>query len=174
MPELPEIETLAREFQKKLPGQTVSTVSIFRETRVFKISPEILRKELPGKRIERVSRRGKFLILNLSRGFFLTFHLGMTGQLVWAAGAGKEDPHLHLGLQFEGIPEKLFFRDIRRFGSVYFWAEAGPAPAGIKRWGKVLLKIGGGELKKILKPQKARTKTLLLIRLFRDLKIFLN
>ncbi len=162
MPELPEIETLAREFKKKLPGQTVSAVSIFRETRVFKIAPEILRKELPGKRIEKVSRRGKFLILNLSGGFFLTFHLGMTGQLVWAAGAGKEDPHLHLGLQFEGIPEKLCFRDIRRFGSVYFWAEAGPVPAGIKRLGEDPFKIDGAGFRKIFKSRKGRIKSLLL------------
>lgn len=162
MPELPEVETLAREFQKKLPGQTVSAVFVFRKTRVFKISSEILQKELPGKRIEGVSRRGKFLVLNLRGGSFLTFHLGMTGRLVWAAEAGKDDPHLHLGLEFEGIPEKLLFRDIRRFGSIHFWTKAGPEPAGIKRLGEDPFKIAAAEFIKIFKSRKGRIKSLLL------------
>lgn len=162
MPELPEVETLILEFQKKLTGQTVSTVSVFRKTRVFKVSAEVLQKELLGKRIEEVGRRGKFLVFHLSRGFFLTFHLGMTGRLIWAADAGREDPHLHLGLQFEGIPGQLLFRDIRRFGGIYFWAEGEPAPAGIRRLGEDPLKISAVEFKKIFKSRKGRIKSLLL------------
>ncbi len=162
MPELPEVETLVLEFQKKLAGRTVTAVSVFRKTRVFKVPAEVFQKGLPGKRIEEVRRRGKFLVFKLNRESFLAFHLGMTGRLVWAAKAGSGDPHLHLGLQFEGIPGQLFFRDIRRFGGIYFWTEGETAPAGILRLGEDALKISSGEFKKIFKSRKGRIKSLLL------------
>ncbi len=163
MPELPEIETLAREFRKKLTGETVAAVFVFQKSRVFKTSAEVLIKQLPGKKIETVGRRGKFLCLNLNAGFFLVFHLGMTGRLVWAGPGGEgPDPHLHLSLAFEGIPKKLFFRDIRRFGGVYFWGPAAPGPSGIQKLGPDPLQMTAPEFGRIFKPRKGRLKSLLL------------
>lgn len=163
MPELPEIETLAQEFQERLAGRTILAVSVFQKARVFKTPGEVLKKGLPGKKIESVSRRGKFLFLNLSRGFSLVFHLGMTGQLLWdPADVKRGDPHLHLQLAFEGSEEKLFFRDIRRFGSIYFWDGAKAGPEGVRKLGADPFKLTASEFGKIFKPRRGRIKSLLL------------
>ncbi len=161
MPELPEIETLVLELRPKLSGRTVSRALIFRKTRLFKVSPEILKSKLPGKKVASVSRRGKFLFLNLEPAGSLVFHLGMTGRLFWS-GRAEKDPHLHFGLEFEGVPEKLFFRDIRRFGGIYFWTGSEAVPEGIHKLGREPFALTAAQFKELLKPRKGRIKSMLL------------
>ena len=161
MPELPEIETLARELGPKLVGRKISRVSVFRNSRIFKISPVILQKQLPGEKIKSVKRRGKFLFLNFQKEAQLGFHLGMTGQLFWA-GEVKPDAHLHFSLDFEGASEKLFFRDIRRFGGIYFWNAPEEIPQGIRKLGPEPLELTAAQFGRIFKAKKGKIKSLLL------------
>lgn len=132
MPELPEIETLVRELKLKTAGRVLSQLDI-RQEAVLKTPALLLKSSLEGKSILTAGRVGKFLYLEWERGFRLWFHLGMTGQLGWTE-AVQEDTHLHLVLSFEGTRERLWFRDIRKFGEV-FMTEGAALPENLKRLG---------------------------------------
>jgi formamidopyrimidine-DNA glycosylase len=111
MPELPEVETIARGLHKLVRGRCILTADL--------VTPSVLRKgnpdTLPGKAITQVSRRAKLLLVHLDAGHCLIFHLKMTGR-VWIASPGQERPkHTHLVLGLEGA-DRLVFEDTRRFG----------------------------------------------------------
>ncbi|MCC6525206.1 MAG: DNA-formamidopyrimidine glycosylase, partial [Polyangiaceae bacterium] len=110
MPELPEVETVRRELEPALVGAT-----IVRARRVdAPAGPKYQHLgRAAGQRILAVARRGKFLLLPLSRGDELVIHLGMTGVL------GFERPESHVRAVLElGRKRRpcLYFRDPRRFG----------------------------------------------------------
>jgi formamidopyrimidine-DNA glycosylase len=68
--------------------------------------------------IVRVERRGKMIILDLTGGLSLVFHLKMTGQLLFCPAGEPRDKHTHLSITFRGTPYELRFRDLRKFGFV--------------------------------------------------------
>jgi len=84
MPELPEVETLKRQLEKKVKGKVIEEVDV--------LSPKnfIGRKEdVIGKKIEEVDRFGKVLSLKLvdiknKTSVFLNIHLKLTGELLYA------------------------------------------------------------------------------------------
>lgn len=70
-----------------------------------------------GQRIERVGRRGKFLVLPLSQGDELIIHLGMTGVVSRCPPPDDGTKHLRVVMRLDGAdPATLYFHDIRRFG----------------------------------------------------------
>ncbi len=77
MPELPEAETIVRDLKPFLEGRQIAEVEILRPELTVGLSPEVLK----GKTINKVKRRGKFIILELSDGSGLIFHLRLTGRL---------------------------------------------------------------------------------------------
>ncbi len=110
MPELPEVETVRRELAPWL-----SERMILRARRAdAPDGPKYAALERAGgQRIEKVTRRGKFLILPLSKGDELIIHLGMTGRIT------PERPASHLRVVVDlggAAPRKLYFQDTRRFG----------------------------------------------------------
>src|SRR5690625_1718442 len=111
MPELPEVETVRRQLAPWLSGRMISRALLLAPP-----GPKYAGLErAAGQRIEGVSRRGKFLLLPLSRGDELVAHLGMTGVL--SPGAEREHKHLRVRLELEGdAPNSLDFVDPRRFG----------------------------------------------------------
>src|SRR5260370_4620401 len=90
MPELPEVETLARGLQRELAGRRMLSVEL-RKTD-FMDNPAEIERELPGTQIQRVERYGKFMLLRLQRpasaaegvvqDSALLVHLGMTGTMM--------------------------------------------------------------------------------------------
>src|SRR5213596_3013474 len=86
MPELPEVETLRRNLEATLVGRRFASVSITKPNLFVGCSigaPEQLGpNSLIGKRIERIRRRAKFLIFDLSEDLALVLHLRLSGQLV--------------------------------------------------------------------------------------------
>ncbi|HEY7414725.1 MAG TPA: DNA-formamidopyrimidine glycosylase [Ktedonobacteraceae bacterium] len=82
MPELPEVEYTARQLQTHIVSATIRDVDIFWARTIGYPSPEDFRAEIAGRRIERVRRRGKFLLLDLSGDVFLTVHRRMTGNFL--------------------------------------------------------------------------------------------
>ena len=109
MPELPEVESVRRQLDPELAGRSVVDTW-------WDPHPAIPREfdcleELPGRKIARVGRRGKFLIAPLDAGFELVMHLGMTG----AFRFGYEDPYVRARLWLDDGRE-LSFTDVRRFG----------------------------------------------------------
>ncbi len=123
IPELPEVETVRRALGPWLCGRTV----IAAERVEAPPGPKYAGLErLPGQRIEAVLRRGKFLLLPLSRadrsgsaagapgpGDELIVHLGMTG----VVRRTPPDAHLRVRVRLAGPePSTLYFQDVRRFG----------------------------------------------------------
>jgi len=85
VPELPEVETTRRRIAPLLVGRTVAEVRTTRPSYLFLTPPARLRRALAGRRVERLERRGKYLIGGLDDGSRLVLHLGMTGQLFSSA-----------------------------------------------------------------------------------------
>ena len=92
MPELPEVETIARQLRSMVVGRTVSE---FRSEWVRLTEPEpaeLFAKRLAGRRIEDVRRRGKFVVFDLSGGDALVVSLRMTGRFLFRS-AEQSLPH---------------------------------------------------------------------------------
>jgi formamidopyrimidine-DNA glycosylase len=111
MPELPEVETIARGLHTLVQGRRIREVLHF--------TPSVLRAgnpgSLPGRTITHVSRRAKLLLAHLDQGDCLAFHLKMTGR-VWIASPDQDLPkHTHLVCELES-KDRLIFEDTRRFG----------------------------------------------------------
>ncbi|MDQ3986511.1 MAG: bifunctional DNA-formamidopyrimidine glycosylase/DNA-(apurinic or apyrimidinic site) lyase [Actinomycetota bacterium] len=109
MPELPEVESVRRQLDPELSGRVVEDVW-------YDPHPALPRQfqgleRLPGRKVARVDRRGKFLISPLDEGLELVMHLGMTG----AFRFGYDDPHVRARMWLDDGRE-LAFRDARRFG----------------------------------------------------------
>jgi formamidopyrimidine-DNA glycosylase len=116
VPELPEVETVVRDLRPSLVGRRFSAVEVSgRPLRTPWV--EEWGRVLPGRRVERVWRRGKWIVLALDRGYHLVIHLGMTGQLTVAATSEPRRDHTHLVLRLGRRGGELRFRDVRRFGS---------------------------------------------------------
>jgi formamidopyrimidine-DNA glycosylase len=128
MPELPEVEVIRRGLAPSLVGRRFLTVTVG-DKRLRRGSPaEHLAKWLPGRRVLRLERRGKYLLFRLDGGVTLLIHLGMTGRLLTGPPPSPPLPHVHLVFQLEGGLD-LFFQDIRRFGQVLvFPPGADPTP----------------------------------------------
>ncbi len=136
MPELPEVETIRRALEKPLQGGRITLAELKLPRLLLGFPAGDLPQKLKGQRITAVVRRGKYLILELTKDS-LVIHLGMTGQLTFAAPDAPEDPrfrrtvtgmqkpygahpvdkHTHLILHLEG-GGKLLFRDPRTFGKL--------------------------------------------------------
>lgn len=122
MPELPEVETARRGIEPHLLGRRVRGVTV-RERRLRWPIPPALMKELPGQRIEAVTRRGKYLLLK-SRAGTAILHLGMSGSLRVLAAGTPPQKHDHVDLVMDS-GKLLRLRDPRRFGTL-LWTRGDP------------------------------------------------
>lgn len=114
MPELPEVEVLKRSLEGRLVGRTIEAVEIHSQALREPIDKKRLRR-LAGRRIAALSRRAKYLLVELDSGETLVLHLGMSGRLTLAPKATPREAHEHLAFVLDR-GEKLRFRDPRRFG----------------------------------------------------------
>ena len=117
MPELPEVETTCRGLRPHLVGRRIEALKV-RESRLRWPVSKDLPGRIAGQRINRLRRRGKYLIFELDRGAMIV-HLGMSGALRIVAAASAPQKHDHLDWMIEGVGA-LRFTDPRRFGSVHF------------------------------------------------------
>jgi formamidopyrimidine-DNA glycosylase len=121
MPELPEVETIARGVDERLRGDRIETVWFSEKPEPFASPPHLMAKELHGRRIDRVHRVGKHIVFDLadrresSPGLQWIVHLGMTGRLLVADPATPLPSHTHAVLHLKSGRE-LRFVDPRRFG----------------------------------------------------------
>jgi formamidopyrimidine-DNA glycosylase len=167
MPELPEVETIVRGLRTVLPGRTILSVRLGKTD--FIEDPLALAELLPGRRIEKIERLGKFISLELSAGpaaknperqLDLVVHLGMTG---WLGVRRPEDPvapHTHAFFALENGRE-LRYTDIRRFGQILLVPAEGKG-AFNERLGREPLEISAGDFSRRLAGRRARIKALLL------------
>ena len=122
MPELPEVETVRRGLAPVLEGRTVTRVTLNRPDLRFPF-PDDFAARIESQRVERLSRRAKFLQADLSSGERLFMHLGMSGRFVLEGEplgefthAHDADPkHHHVVMETEdGV--RITYNDPRRFG----------------------------------------------------------
>jgi len=117
MPELPEVEVIRRGLAPVLMGRRFLAVKVGAKRLRQQSSPAELRRWVPGRRLEGLRRRGKYLLFDLEGGVTLLIHLGMTGRLLTGPIPSPPLPHVHLVFQLEGGLQ-LSFQDTRRFGQV--------------------------------------------------------
>ena len=121
MPELPEVETTRRGISPHVLGHRVREVVIRNPQLRWPVSPQ-LRGELVGRTIERVDRRGKYLLLYAGDACLLV-HLGMSGSLRVVADGAPLLKHDHIDIVMaEG--STLRYCDPRRFGCMLWLKDA--------------------------------------------------
>ena len=130
MPELPEVETIARRLKPELLGKTILGANLRWPRTLASPSPREFRKRIKGQTIRHVTRRAKYFILQLS-SFSLLVHLRMSGDLFIRKSDIKSGKHDRLILRLSD-GSSLVFNDTRKFGRV--WLTADPE--------KVLSKLG--------------------------------
>ena len=112
MPELPEVETIRRNLAPHVEGRTLERLEILDPRWSRPLAPHELSDALEGRRIERLGRRGKYLIWELEGEAYLLLHLRMTGTLLL-----DPDEPAHNRVWFELGQHRLAFTDPRRFGT---------------------------------------------------------
>jgi len=117
MPELPEVETIKRELEKKIVGERIKEVIINLPKPIKRPAPAELKKRLTNKKIKGVKRRGKYIILEIEGENFLFIHLKLTGQLIVEKENGPIEKHAHIIFRFASGKD-LRFIDLRRFGTM--------------------------------------------------------
>jgi formamidopyrimidine-DNA glycosylase len=189
MPELPEVETVARGLQVSVAGRRILSVTL-RKTD-FIDDPAAIERELPGRKIERVERFGKFMLLQLSGDQdtknrtksaqdsppqtaaattarqdcgqgeeALLVHLGMTGNL--AAHFAKQPLAKHTHAMFvldDG--RELRYTDARRFGRMAYLAGE-KLTEELLRFGADPLEVRAEDFARRIRGSRARIKALLL------------
>ena len=139
MPELPEVETVCRQLEPELEGRQVDRLEVYDERWSRPVAPEQLGAAVSGRVIERLGRRGKYLLLGLEGDQTLVMHLRMTGNLVLVEGEAVLDPsegmrlyegersaserHLRARFTLEDGRE-VWFTDPRRFGEAFLIDDA--------------------------------------------------
>ena len=131
MPELPEVETIARGVDARVSGDRIAEAWFGRHREPFKTPPAAQAKGLEGRRILRVHRAGKHIVCELGAGAESgpagtaareaqwIVHLGMTGRLLVTTPDAELAPHTQARLRLESGRE-LRFVDPRRFGRLEF------------------------------------------------------
>lgn len=113
MPELPEVETIKRQLNRKIKGKRIKRVEVI-FPKFVKYPLNQFKKLVKGAVIKGIKRRAKLLIIELSSGYNLVIHLKLTGQLVFN---GQKNKHTHLVYTFTD-ESWLLHNDLRRFGFV--------------------------------------------------------
>ncbi|MGC8484288.1 MAG: bifunctional DNA-formamidopyrimidine glycosylase/DNA-(apurinic or apyrimidinic site) lyase [Candidatus Baltobacteraceae bacterium] len=150
MPELPEVETIARGLRRAVLGAQILAVEV-RKAKMAQAPPGLdFSAELRGERIEGVERRAKYVVLALSSGRRLLASLRMTGRLVVQAPGERDFPATYVVLALAD-GRRLAFADTRTFGRMRLiepnepWdADIGPEPLEraftAERFGAILAK----------------------------------
>ena len=133
MPELPEVETVRRGLAPLMEGRRIDLAEVRRPDLRWPL-PGRMAERLTGATVDRLRRRSKYILADLSTGETLLIHLGMSGRMLISgaavgefhypqASAGKHD---HVALHLEG-GTTVTFNDARRFGHIDLMATAGAA-----------------------------------------------
>lgn len=164
MPELPEVETIRRKLEPRLVGQRIVGVFVPRPSIIGCPGVAAFRRDVAGRSVVRLSRRGKYLIVELEREWRLAFHLRLSGHLE-LAGPNEHPAFERLRLVLsQGM--SLSFIEPRALGRAYLFREQQipDALAGMTRMGPepVSPDFTAEYLADRLRARKASVKSLLL------------
>ncbi len=123
MPELPEVETVVNDLLASgIVGRTITGARVFWPRSVAMPSAEAFCQALPGRAIERVWRRAKYLIMDLSGGDHLLAHLRMSGRIHLVAPDEPRAKHEHIVIDLDD-GRQIRLHDTRKFGRMYLVRE---------------------------------------------------
>lgn len=144
MPELPEVETIARDVRPFLVGATLTGVKLFKSDVLRGLGRSAFLRALEGRAVEAVDRRAKHLVILLSDGNRLIIQPRMTGSLTVERGSGT-DPYavIEADLSTGG---RLRYRDVRRLGAVHL--------LGAEAWARYTASLGPEPLEKGFTPAR--------------------
>ena len=114
MPELPEVETIRSRLAPLVEGRTLRTLEVLDAKWCSPLAPEALADALEGRPVERLGRRGKYLVWEASDEVYLLMHLRMTGTVLYDAPPDALYVRVRLTLDDGHV---LSFCDPRRFGT---------------------------------------------------------
>jgi formamidopyrimidine-DNA glycosylase len=119
MPELPEVETVRLQLAPAMEGRRLEALEVLDPRWCAPAHPDEPADAVAGRRIERVWRRGKYLVTALEEEVSLVMHLRMTGTLllVPAEEDGPDRRHLRARLRLSPGDTRVLFCDQRRFGT---------------------------------------------------------
>ena len=129
MPELPEVETVARGLRESLVGRTVTGVAVGWPRTIARLGVAEFTERVAGQRVTLIGRRGKYVIIGLSRGYLLV-HLKMSGRLSVVPRDEPSDQHVHVLFDLDD-GRQLRFRDVRKFGRIYLVDHPSEITAGL-------------------------------------------
>jgi len=164
MPELPEVETVARGLREVLPGRRVLSVRLGKTD--FIDDPAALEQDLPGGTFARIRRLGKFLLLDLkprktpAEESSLLIHLGMTGKISVCQPETPVELHTHVFLALDDGRE-LRYNDVRRFGRMALLVN-GAHERVLGGLGVEPLEVSEADFRTRIQARKSRIKALLL------------
>ncbi len=115
MPELPEVETIKNELSPHVLGRTIKGVDIFWNKMVRRPSVNEFRRLVIGRKITRLSRRGKYLFFHLAGDGVLVMHMKMTGSLL----VNPSDDKFSRAVFYLDDGTAVHFRDPRKFGVMW-------------------------------------------------------
>ena len=128
MPELPEVEVVKKSLRKTIYELIIKNIEIPNKFLRYKINEKLLKKMIKSKVLS-VSRRSKYIFINLNNGYTIMIHLGMTGKIILVKDNYKLatsfyyrmtdniQKHNHLIFKFNNNI-KLVYNDVRKFGFI--------------------------------------------------------
>jgi formamidopyrimidine-DNA glycosylase len=152
VPELPEVETIRRQLAPLVEGRVLARLEISDPRWCLPLTPEAMVDALQGRRVERLGRRGKYLVWELGDEAYLLMHLRMTGTLLYDPPDGTPYERVRFALD-DG--HELRFCDPRRFGTgelalgtpardAFFAARLGLEPLDGELTGEALWRMARG------------------------------
>jgi formamidopyrimidine-DNA glycosylase len=155
MPELPEVETVRRGLALKMTGRTIVAAELRRQD-LRRPFPPMLARTLTGAAIGKLTRRGKYILIELDDNGTLLLHLGMSGRITAGPADVPHAPHDHVVLTLDD-GTVVRFNDARRFGLLDYMrrgeeaahpllADMGPEPLESGFDGKYLARRLAGKM----------------------------
>jgi formamidopyrimidine-DNA glycosylase len=171
MPELPEVETIARGVDERLRGDRIESTWFSKKPEPFKSPAQLMATELPGRRIDRVYRVGKHIVFDLAESpakkkhawLQWIVHLGMTGRLLVADPETPVPAHTH-GILHLASGRELRFVDPRRFGRMELLGAStkNTEPRRFAGTGSEPLSVSRDEFAALFHPRRTSIKAALL------------
>jgi len=115
MPELPEVELVARSLDRLVAGRRITAARLLQPDIAPETTPRAFARALRGQQVDGVGRRGKLIVFAFEAGPFLLTHLRMTGRFLLLPPEAVLPKHTHAILYLDD-ERRLVFNDQRRFG----------------------------------------------------------
>jgi formamidopyrimidine-DNA glycosylase len=115
MPELPEVEFVARQLRETVPGRRITCVDVRWARAVQDMEPAAFVAAVTGRIVDAIGRRAKYLLLTLDDGQLLIVHRRMSGNLLLRMAGQDEPPYVRVALDLDD-GRRLYYTDPRKFG----------------------------------------------------------